>query len=143
MAAKAKSVARTKPAPRREAGGGRKPAARSALPLDKHGNVAVDDVVETFGLSKVQIARSLGLPKEAVHKRDRLVAPKTQQRLREMLEIVNRVSMWAGGQVQAMAWYRSQPIAALGDQTAEALVKAGKADLVREYLDGIAVGGFA
>jgi hypothetical protein len=145
MAAKAKSAARAKPAPRRDSGAGRKPAAASpsTLPLDKHGNVAVDDMVETFGLSKVQIARSLGLPKEAVHKRDRLVAPKTQQRLREMLEIVNRVSVWAGGQVQAMAWYRSQPIAALGDQTAEALVKAGKADLVREYLDGIAVGGFA
>jgi Protein of unknown function (DUF2384) len=145
MAAKAKSAARAKPVPRRASGAGRKPAAASAsaLPLDKHGNVAVDDMVETFGLSKVQIARSLGLPKEAVHKRDRLVAPKTQQRLREMLEIVNRVSMWAGGQVQAMAWYRSQPIAALGDQTAEGLVKAGKADLVREYLDGIAVGGFA
>ena len=143
MTTRAKSAARAKPAPRREVG--RKPAAapRSAWPLDKQGNVAVDDVVETFGLSKVQIARSLGLPKEAVHKRDRLVAPKTQQRLREMLEIVNRVSVWAGGQVQAMAWYRSQPIAALGDQTAEALVKAGKADLVREYLDGIAVGGFA
>ena len=74
MAAKAKSAARAKPVPRRETGAGRKPAARSALPLDKHGNVAVDDVVETFGLSKVQIARSLGLPKEAVHKRDRLVA---------------------------------------------------------------------
>ena len=145
MGAKAKSAARAKAAPRRASGAGRKPAAApvSALPLDKHGNVAVDDVVETFGLSKVQIARSLGLPKEAVHKRDRLIAPKTQQRLREMLEIVNRVSVWAGGQVQAMAWYRSQPISALGDQTAEALVKAGKADLVRGYLDGIAVGGFA
>jgi hypothetical protein len=113
------------------------------MPLDKQGHVIVDEVADTFGLSKVQIARSLGLPKEAVHKRARFVAPKTQQRLREMLEIVNRVSVWAGGQVQAMAWYRSQGIPALGDQTAEALVKAGKADLVREYLDGIAVGGFA
>ena len=118
-------------------------AVRSGKLLDKQGQVTVDGVVDAFGLSKLQIARSLGLPKEAVHKRSRISAPKTQQRLKEMLEIVNRVSAWAGGQVQAMAWYRSQSIPALGDQTAEALVKAGKADVVREYLDGIALGGFA
>jgi hypothetical protein len=117
--------------------------ARSGKLLDNQGQVAVDGVVDAFGLSKLQIARSLGLPKEAVHKRSRISAPKTQQRLKEMLEIVNRVSEWSGGQIQAMAWYRSQGIPALGDQTAEALVKAGKADVVREYLDGIALGGFA
>jgi uncharacterized protein (DUF2384 family) len=117
--------------------------ARKAIPLDAQGQVIVDDVVDIFGLSKQQIARSLGLPKEAVHKRARLSAAKTQQRLKEMLEIVNRVADWSGGQLQAMAWYRSQSIPALGDQTAEALVKAGKADVVREYLDGIALGGFA
>jgi hypothetical protein len=116
---------------------------RASVPLDAKGHVIVDEVADTFGLSKLQIARSLGLPAEAVHKRSRLAAAKTQQRLREMLEIVNRVSDWSGGQMQAMAWYRSQGIAALGDQTAEALVKAGKADVVREYLDGIALGGFA
>lgn len=116
---------------------------RATMPLDAQGHVIVDDVVDVFGLSKLQIARSLGLPKEAVHKRARLGAAKTQQRLREMLEIVNRVSDWSGGKLQAMAWYRSQSIPALGDQTAEALVKAGKADVVREYLDGIALGGFA
>jgi hypothetical protein len=113
------------------------------IPVDAQGQVLVDEVVQTFGLSKLQIARSLGLPAEAVNKRSRLGAAKTQQRLREMLEIVNRVSDWSGGELQAMAWYRSQSIPALGDQTAEALVKAGKADVVREYLDGIALGGFA
>ena len=119
------------------------PRPQSGIALDQKGIVRMEDVADRFGLSKLQVARSLGLPKEAVHKRSRFVAPKTQQRLREMLEIVNRVSQWAGGQVQAMAWYRGESIPALGDQTAEALVKAGKADVVREYLDGIALGGFA
>ena len=141
----ARTAARTGKKPVPEAGkrGVPEPAALSGMPLDKQGQVTVDGVVDIFGLSKLQIARSLGLPKEAVHKRSRISAPKTQQRLREMLEIVNRVSEWCGGQIQAMAWYRSQSIPALGDQTAEALVKAGKADVVREYLDGIALGGFA
>ena len=119
------------------------PAQGGGIALDRQGIVRMEDVADRFGLSKLQVARSLGLPKEALHKRERFVAPKTQQRLREMLEIVNRVSHWAGGQVQAMAWYRGESIPALGDQTAEALVKAGKADVVREYLDGIALGGFA
>jgi hypothetical protein len=44
---------------------------------------------------------------------------------------------------QAMAWYRAQPIPAFGGRTAEALVKEGKASAVRDYLDHVAVGGFA
>jgi hypothetical protein len=44
---------------------------------------------------------------------------------------------------QAMGWYRGQGIAALGDQTAEALVKNDQAAVVRAYLDAIATGAFA
>lgn len=61
----------------------------------------------------------------------------------QMTEIVNRITDWAGGRDQALAWYRSTPIPALGDQTAEAYVNTGRADLVRRYLDSIAEGGFA
>jgi hypothetical protein len=53
------------------------------------------------------------------------------------------VEPWAGGRLQALAWYRGQSIPALGDQTAEALVKTGGADIVRSYLDGMAAGGYA
>jgi hypothetical protein len=35
-------------------------------------------------------------------------AAKTQSRVRKGLEIVSRVSDWAGGKDQAMAWYRGQ-----------------------------------
>ena len=42
-----------------------------------------------------------------------------------------------------MAWYRAQPISAFGDRTAEALVKSGQAAAVRDYLDHLAMGGFA
>ena len=82
--------------------------------------MVVDEVVETFGLSKLQIARSLGLPAEAVHKRSRLGA-KTQQRLEEMLEIVNRVSDWSGGAAAGDGLVSRPEHSALGDQTAEAL----------------------
>ena len=42
-----------------------------------------------------------------------------------------------------MAWYRAEPIAAFGDRTAESLVKEGKAGAVRDWLDNVALGGFA
>ncbi len=42
-----------------------------------------------------------------------------------------------------MAWYRAQPIAAFGGRTAESLVKTGQASALRDYLDHIAMGGFA
>jgi hypothetical protein len=63
--------------------------------------------------------------------------------VREMNEILTRVAGWAGGSAQAMAWYRAEPIPAFGGRTAEALVKSGQAGPLRDYLDLIALGGFA
>jgi Protein of unknown function (DUF2384) len=103
----------------------------------------VQRVAESVGMSKGQLAETVGLSRKTFHKAARANAAKTQSRIREMLEIVSRVSAWAGGKDQAMAWYRAQPIAAFGDRTAEALVKSGQAAAVRDYLDHLALGGFA
>jgi Protein of unknown function (DUF2384) len=99
--------------------------------------------VADLGLSKKQLAETVGLRPEALYKTERASAAKTQTRLREMLEILTRVSAWAGGRAQAIAWYRSEPIPAFGGRTAEALVKSGHAGALRDYLDSIAMGGFA
>jgi len=96
-----------------------------------------------YGLTKKQLAETIGLKPEALYKSSRLNAAKTQSRLREMNEILTRVSAWAGGPAQAMAWYRAEPIPAFGGRTAEQLVKSGQATALRDYLDSIAVGGFA
>jgi uncharacterized protein (DUF2384 family) len=111
--------------------------------LDEGGDVVVERVADGFGMSRSQLAETVGLDREAFYKAKRLHAPKTQSRMREMLEIVSRVSDWAGGKEQAMAWYRAEPIPAFGDRTAESLVKTGKASAVRDYLDYLAMGGFA
>ena len=96
-----------------------------------------------YGLTKKQLAETIGLAPEAFYKRERLASAKTQTRLREMSEILIRVSAWAGGPAQAMAWYRAEPIPAFGGRTAESLVKSGQATALRDYLDSIAMGGFA
>lgn len=66
-----------------------------------------------------------------------------QTRVTEMSEIIDRVRAWVGGEAPAIAWYRSQRIPALDGRTPEALVKTGRAASVRDYLDHIALGGFA
>jgi hypothetical protein len=111
--------------------------------LDSKGLISVGRVAKRFGMSKVQLAETIGLKPETVYRAARLEAPKTQSRATEMLEIIGRIADWAGGEKQAMAWYRAEPIAAFGGRTAESLVKEGKASAVRDYLDHVATGGFA
>jgi len=107
------------------------------------GIVEMDRVADSFGMSKLQLAETIGLGSQAIYKTDRARAARTQSRVKEMLEIVSRISDWAGGKERAMAWYRAQPIAAFGGRTAESLVKSGQAGALRDYLDHIAMGGFA
>ena len=63
--------------------------------------------------------------------------------LRERREILELVRGWAGSEARALAWYRAQPISALGGRTAEVLVGGGQAYAVRQYIDHVALGGFA
>jgi hypothetical protein len=111
--------------------------------LSSDGLVDVDEVAAAFNLTKASLAQTLGFAEETLQRFSRVSAQRTQQRLREMLEILTRVEPWAGGMPQAMGWYRGQGIPALGDQTAEALVKNDQAGVVRAYLDGLAIGAFA
>jgi uncharacterized protein (DUF2384 family) len=107
------------------------------------GKLPVQAVAQLLGMSKAQLAETAGLSIDTLYRTNRAASAKTQARLKEMLEIVDRVSDWAGGKDQAMAWYRAEPIAEFGGRTAESLVKDGKATAVRDYLDHVALGGFA
>jgi len=111
--------------------------------MDKSGLVDIDRVATAFRMTKSQLAETAGLAPATISKADRKASPRTQTRVTEMLEIISRVRAWAGGEAQAMAWYRAQPIPALDSRTPEALVKAGQAGAVRDYLDHMALGGFA
>ena len=60
-----------------------------------------------------------------------------------MPEILAHILDRAGCGPDAKTWYHSQPIPALGGVTPETLVEAGKADMVIDYLDHLALGGLA
>ncbi len=111
--------------------------------MDSDGVVDAGRLSVALRVSKTELATATGLSRDAVSKTIRLHAPATQTRLRDIVEILNRVRPWCGSLPQAFAWFRAQPLPSFGDQTAEALVKEGRAEAVKRYLDRIAVGGYA
>ena len=111
--------------------------------ISRDGMVEPDRLSTVLRITKGELAAAAGLSRDAVSKTRRVQAPATQTRLREVAEIINRILPWCGSVQQAFAWYRSQSIPSFGDQTAEDLVRAGRAEHVMSYLSRIAVGGYA
>lgn len=95
--------------------------------FDPSGLIAAERLSNMLHITQSELAATLGLSRDAISKSARLGRPATQARLRNMVEILNRVRPWAGSAQQAFAWYRSQPMPSFGDQTAEALVREGRA----------------
>ena len=105
--------------------------------------VSPDRLSAALHITKSELALAAGLSRDAVSKAARSQSVVTQARLREVSEIINRVIPWAGSELAAYAWYRSQALPSFGDATAEELVRQGLGEKVRAYLGRIAAGGFA
>lgn len=90
-----------------------------------------------------EVARTVGLGKDAVQRKGRVRSDKTQRRLREMIEIVNKVEPRFGSALMAYAWYRSEPLLGFSGQTAMQLVRAGRAGDVLDYIDAVDAGVYA
>lgn len=111
--------------------------------MTDQGLIATDRLADVLHITKTELARATGLSRDAVSKRGRREARQTQTRLRDTVEIINRVTVWTGSTGRAFAWFRSQPLPSFGDRTAEDLVKEGRAQAVKDYLSRIAEGGYA
>jgi uncharacterized protein (DUF2384 family) len=111
--------------------------------LSDANTVETDRLAEVLHATKTELARATGLPRDAITRRDRAGSKKTQRRLRDTVEIIHRVTPWAGSMARAFAWFRSQPLPSFGDKTAEDLLKEGRAEAVLAYLSRIADGGYA
>jgi large subunit ribosomal protein L7/L12 len=101
-------------------------------------NVAIARIMAVGGSTTVTASFPAGNPPTA--KSSAVTPPDTKA---EEREILHRIERWAGSTQKARFWYRAEPIPAFGGRTAEALVNEGKAADVRDFLDHIAVGGFA
>lgn len=100
-------------------------------------------VADALRTTKSEIAVTLGLGRDAFTRASRIRARKTQTRLRQMLEILNRVEGATGSPLAAYAWFRAEPLPGFGGLTPDRLVREGRADEVHAYLDRIAAGGYA
>ena len=86
------------------------------------------------------IARTVGLGRDAVQRRDRVRSDKVQRRLREMVEIVNKVEPRFGSALMAYAWYRLEPLPGFSGMTAMRLVQDGRAGEVLDTIDAVDAG---
>ena len=100
-------------------------------------------IADALRTTKSEIAGTLGLGKDAFTRASRIRARKTQVRLRQMLEILNRAEVATGSPLAAYAWFRAEPLPGFGGATPDLLVRDGKADHVHAYLDRIMAGGYA
>ena len=89
-----------------------------------------------------EIAQTAGLGRDAILRKERIASQKTQKRLREMVEILNKIEPRFGSDLIAYAWYRSEPLPGFSGQTAMQLVRAGRAADVLEYVDAVDAGVF-
>lgn len=97
-------------------------------------------IAATLRTTSEEIARTAGLGKDAIQRKDRIRSDKTQRRLREMAEIVNKVEPRFGSALMAYAWYRSEPLPGFSGMTAMQMVRDGRADEVLDYIDAVDAG---
>lgn len=97
-------------------------------------------IASAFRTTSEEVARTAGLGRDAVQRKDRVRSDKTQRRLREMVEIINKAEPRFGSALMAYAWYRSQPLPGFSGQTAMQLVKSGRADDVLDFIDAVDAG---
>jgi hypothetical protein len=105
-----------------------------------NGLFAPRKIADALRTTSDEVARSAGLGRDAVQRKDRVQSDKTQKRLREMVEILNKVEPRFGSALMAYAWYRSEPLAGFSGQTAMQLVLNGRASEVLDYIDAVDAG---
>ncbi len=110
------------------------------LQYSDNGFFAPRKIADAFRTTSEEVARTAGLGKDAVQRKDRVRSDKTQRRLREMIEIINKVEPRFGSSLMAYAWYRSEPLPGFSGQTAMQLVRSGRADDVLDYIDAVDAG---
>ena len=97
-------------------------------------------IADALQTTSEEIARSAGLGKDAIQRKERVRSHKPQRRLREMVEVINKVEPRSGSALMAYAWYRSEPLPGFSGQTAMQLVREGRADDVLDYVDAVDAG---
>lgn len=111
--------------------------------IDDAGYISPRAVAAEFRTTVKEVASLSGLSPDTMVRQNRFRSKASQQRLYDIVMILNRIIPWCGTPMQAYAWFRSEPLPSFGDLTAEELVKRGMADAVMKHIGRIAEGGYA
>jgi len=109
----------------------------------ENGFFAPRKMADVLRTTSEDIARTAGLGKDAVQRKERVHSDKTQRRLREMAEVLNKVEPRFGSALMAYAWYRSEPLPGFSGRTAMQLVRDGQAEDVLDFVDAVDAGVYA
>lgn len=109
----------------------------------ENGLFALSKIASALRTTSEEIARSAGLGRDAVQRKERVRSDKIQRRLREKVEVINKVEPRCGSTLMAYAWCRSEPLPGFSGQTAMQLVQQGRASDVLEYIDAVYAGVYA
>ncbi|MEI5668468.1 antitoxin Xre/MbcA/ParS toxin-binding domain-containing protein [Bosea sp. CCNWLW174] len=112
----------------------------SLVQYSDDGFFAPRKIADAFRTTSEEVARTAGLGKDAIQRKERVRSERTQRRLREMVEIINKTEPRFGSALMAYAWYRSEPLSGFSGQTAMQLVRAGRAEDVLDYIDAVDAG---
>ncbi len=113
------------------------------LDYTDHGLFDPRKIATAFRTTSEEIARSAGLGRDAIQRKERVRSEKTQRCLREMVEVISKASPRFGYPLIAYAWYRSEPLPGFSGQTSMRLVQDGRAKEVLEYIDAVDAGVYA
>lgn len=111
--------------------------------MSHDGHIEPKLVAERFHTTLEEVGYFTGVALSTLQKRDRAIGVKAQTQLQLVLDIITKVTPWAGNTHKAYAWYRSEPIPAFGGLTAENLVINGQAKTVKNYIEQMTLGGYA
>jgi len=111
--------------------------------IDQDSYVSPKALADQFHTMVKDVSQLTGILINILEKKAWAHSKISQTRLRETVEIINRVTPWCANVFQAYAWYRSEPRPSFGDLTTKDLVNDGKAEAIKRYIARIAKGGYA
>ena len=118
-----------------------RPDTTHLLRLD--GSDIVKALLSSLGLTRSELAETIGASEQSLGDDTRSASPQTERRLRDLVQILTKLTDWSGSFGHAFFLFTSQPLSSFAGQTAADLLRAGRAEAVKAYVSRIEDGGYA
>ncbi|MFV8558046.1 hypothetical protein ACNQ62_08230 [Sulfitobacter sp. SBS6] len=109
--------------------------------FNHHGQADARKVAFILRTSVTELAVAAGVDLEELQG-PQMMSDETQNRLNNLVDVLNKVGPRFATPVMAYQWYRSESLTGFDGQTAMQLVQAGKAEQVVEYIEAVGAGIF-